>query len=115
MATYYVDTPPALNNMYFNIAKRGRVKTTQYTNWVAGALREMLAQRAKPVTPPVSVTIEIPDTMLGDLDGRIKPSIDILVRSGVIPDDNKRIVRCVSASFHDGKQTRITVQSLAEG
>lgn len=112
MATFYVDLPPAANNMYHNVAGKGRVKSGQYTTWIASALREMLAQRAKPVIPPVSITLELPDTMLGDLDGRIKPGIDLLVRAGVIPDDNKRFVRSVSASFYEGKQLRLTVQSL---
>jgi Holliday junction resolvase RusA-like endonuclease len=112
MATFYLDLAPSVNAMYRNVPKVGRVKTSAYTSWVKNALNELIAQKARPVTPPVAITIELPETMRGDLDGRLKGTIDLMVKAGVVPDDNRRYVRSVAASFYEGKRMRITVQSL---
>lgn len=112
-SVFYLDTAPSVNAMYRNVPRVGRVKSSVYTAWVNNALKEMLVQKARPVTPPVALTIELPDDMRGDLDGRLKGTIDLLVKAGVIPDDNRRYVRSVTASFYEAKKRmRVTVQSL---
>lgn len=111
-ATFYVDVGPSVNAAFRNVAGKGRVKTTAYNSWIDGALRALISQRAKKIVPPVSVTIELPMVTLGDLDSRCKTALDLLVRAGIIQDDSKRYVRSISMSFYDGKQMRITVQSL---
>lgn len=112
-ATFYLDTAPSVNAMYRNVPKIGRVKSSAYVSWVNNALKEMLVQKARPVETPVALTIELPDDMRGDLDGRLKGTIDLLVKAGVIPDDNRRYVRSVTATFYEAKKRmRITVQSL---
>lgn len=110
-ATFYLEVSPTTNNLFVN---RGKVrkKSNEYNSWTNNALKELLVQRAKPVPPPVALTIELPESLRGDLSNRIKAAEDLLVRAGIIPDDSKRYVRSVTASFYEGKRMRITVQSL---
>lgn len=110
--TYYLDVCPTANNLFINVRGKGRIKSGKYNIWTANSLKELLVQKAKPVPTPVAITIELPESLRGDLSNRIKAAEDLLVRAGIIPDDSKRHVRSVSASFYDGKRMRVTVQSL---
>lgn len=112
-AVFYLETAPSVNAMYRNVPKVGRVKSTVYKNWAKNALKEMMVQKARAVECPVALTIELPEDMRGDLDGRLKGTIDLLVEAGVIPDDDRRYVRSITATFYQAKsRMRITVQSL---
>lgn len=104
--------PPSVNAMYANrkFGKgRGRIKTAAYTAWIRGEMSSLLAQRAKPVPWPVDIRIEIPARMRGDVDGRIKGCVDLLVQAGIIPDDGKRFVHSVTISRGDTTATTISV------
>lgn len=109
--SFFLDIAPSVNNLYVNAGKK-RLKSKDYAKWADNALKEMMAQKVRPVPAPVAFSIELPETMRGDLDGRIKATLDILVRAEIIPDDSKQYVRSVTASFYDGKRMRVTVQSL---
>lgn len=110
--TFQITPPPGVNSLYRNVAGRGRVKTGKYKAWIGCALKEMLAQRVRPVEPPVAIEIMLPAKMRGDLDGRSKGLIDLLVRAEIIPDDNKAIVRSLSMSFHDEELTKVCVRTI---
>lgn len=81
--------PPSLNGMYFNAPGRGRVKTTAYQAWRNEAVASILAQtqRDPRMGGFISVRINLPTNMRGDIDNRIKPILDALVASGRIDDD----------------------------
>lgn len=115
-ATFELATPPSVNAMYANRrgGGRGRVPTRAYESWQRGELKALIAQRAKPVLPPVNVSISLPSTMRGDADNRCKPTLDLLVKAGVIPNDNRNIVRSITIDFHDAPMMKVCVKSLEE-
>lgn len=113
-ATFELAVPPSVNAMYRNVPGRGRVRTSAYNAWLQGELKALVAQRARPVLPPVSISMFMPETMRGDISNRAKACEDLLVKAGVIPDDNKRIVRSISITFHDGAAMKVCVKSLVE-
>lgn len=114
IAEFEVDVPPSANNMFVNVPGKGRVRSGEYTRWVRNQLKFMTAQRVKPVMPPVSVEILVPASTRGDIDNRCKPVTDLIVRAGIIPDDNIKHVRSVTMTLHDSKLCKVCVKSLAE-
>ncbi len=81
--------PPSVNKAFRNVPGRGRVKTRDYRNWRAAAVKSIWAQvRAdRRIAGNVTVTVHLPETMRGDIDNRIKGLLDALVESGRIDDD----------------------------
>ena len=86
---------PSVNKMYRNVPGVGRVKSSDYKTWAKLAMQEMMAQRRLPLpNPPVCLTICVPDSSgRGDISNRVKAVEDLLVRMGVIPDDNDKIIK----------------------
>lgn len=94
--------PPTLNNAYRNVPGKGRVKTREYGAWLAPAIIIIRAsvRTAKAVRGPLHIAIRLPLKMRGDIDNRIKPILDALVKSGRIDDD--RNVRWLTVWREDG-------------
>jgi Holliday junction resolvase RusA-like endonuclease len=67
--------------------------------------KQLLAQRARPVSGPICVKIELacPQRRKFDLDNRIKPLLDLLVTHGLIDADDagtvKHITVCEGTGF----------------
>lgn len=82
--------PPSVNGMYRNVAGVGRVKTTDYKNWITHA--GTLLNIARPVPfgkARVQIGIMIPEKTRGDLDNRVKAIQDLFVAHKVIEDDTQ--------------------------
>lgn len=82
--------PPSVNSLFHNRAK-GRGKTLDYRNWQAASDREL---RHQPVwhVPGTVVVHVIVGTGRGDVDNRLKATLDLLVSAGRIEDD-KQVVK----------------------
>lgn len=108
--------PPALNNMYVNINGRGRARSAAYNSWMDEADVCVLQQRKaiKKVTGPYEVSIKLPRSMRGDIDGRGKAVLDYLVKRAVTPDDEycERIVLERSSEVEDSF-CHVTVEDFA--
>lgn len=89
VARLVVSIPPPANSLYRNVAKVGRVKTKKYKSWIKTAEGEYLAQRrsVSKVLGPYTVEIRVPKGMRGDVDNRIKASVDLLVHLEITEDD----------------------------
>ncbi len=88
----YVLSVPTSTNRLFTGTGKGKRKTADYTDWIATAGGEILAQRPKmPIkalpSGPYAVTVEIPETDPGDIDNRMKAVLNLLVRMQITPDD----------------------------
>jgi crossover junction endodeoxyribonuclease RusA len=107
---YNLSVPPSANKLFANVPGKGRVKASAYRKWIKGELLALVAQRAKPVIGRASVAITLPTGTRGDADNRIKPTLDLLVRAGVLADDGAKHVGSVSITF--GKVTLMQVEVL---
>jgi hypothetical protein len=92
--------PPSANNLFVNgsgavVGQRrrfGRMLGVPYKLWLhdAGwAIKLQCGAFAAPLIPGlVSVDIRAPLNRRRDLDNALKPTLDLLVRMGIISDDN---------------------------
>lgn len=117
MMRFMLPVPPSLNNLYPTVMGRGkaapasagrmsrenylgwlngskqatrRIKSQKYKDWIRAADNMLLTQKAdfrgRMIAGKWGVMIHMPpDT--ADLDNRIKPILDFLVRLGLTPDD----------------------------
>lgn len=81
--------PPSANNIYENAGK-GRRISDAYAAWRAAAVS--MIKRNVPMGDAVigkfEVRITVPAKMQGDIDNRIKPVVDALVKSNRVLDDH---------------------------
>lgn len=102
--------PPSVNTMYRNVAGRGRVTSGAYQRWKDAADGALWTQSRKPIIGPVSITITLQDKGRFDVDNRTKAAIDFLVRHGIIPDDDRTVVRRVVAQVGDVQGCEIEIE-----
>jgi len=114
MPTFVLSVPPSANALFFNVKGRGRRKSHKYRAWIAGELKALVAQRARPVRGHVSITITLPKSTRGDASNRVKPAEDLLVRAGIIPDDSGKHVGSVTVTFGDVQMMHVQVEPMAE-
>lgn len=99
--------PISLNNMFANVKGRGRVKTKRYNTWTHHAAAMLGDQKPLPrANGPVRILLavgEVGVSPLLDGDNCLKPILDALVNAGVIPDDNRKVVRGVGMEWVPGK------------
>ncbi len=107
---FVLAVPPSANACYAN-SRHGRFKTAKYRNWIKGELKALLAQRAKPMLGPATISITLPNGTRGDCDNRIKPTCDLLVRAGILKDDRSDYVRSVSVSFGEVQMMHVKVEA----
>ena len=84
--------PPPTNGLFANKRKGGRHITKRYAAWREEAGWMIQAARCGSIPGPYRFTIMLPLTMRGDVDGRLKAPLDLLVTHGVTDDDRN----CVS-------------------
>lgn len=117
MTTISLPTPPSLNNMFFNVPGKGRVKTKEYTNWSAAAGWTLITQKPPKIAGPVALSYAFADEGRADLGNLEKAVSDLLVTYQVIEDDSRKIVRSIhlewAASVESG--CRITITKAGEG
>lgn len=92
--------PPSVNNLYINAGHK-RARSPAYRKWQEEAGWYLKAARPHKFTEPVSVTLDLcpPDNRRTDADNRNKAVLDLLVTHGVIPADDSRYVKSVTARF----------------
>lgn len=88
---------PPVNNLFFNLPGRrtaagkwapgGRARSQRYRTWAQAAGWDVEQAAAPRLAGAVTVEIAVPARMPGDLDGRSKAAIDLLVTHGLIEDD----------------------------
>lgn len=101
---YTIPVPPPLSALFNNAKGPGRVKSRRYRAWIKAAMAELMAQRARPFPGMCDLIVKIPMSARGDASNRLKAPEDLIVRAGIIPDDNKKYVRRVSAQWVEKDQ-----------
>lgn len=108
--------PPSVNNLYFNVQRRGRVHTPEYLDWQELAGWELRAQRSRlalKIKYPVTVKIDLDDKRKGDADNRCKAVLDLLVEHQIIVDDSKKYVRRVDIGWEPVTGCRVEIMGAA--
>ena len=82
-----IPLPPSVNSMYRNVAGKGRVSTAALKQWKHDAGWAIQAAEKRRIAGPFRIAISVPENMRGDVDGRIKAAVDLLVTHKVTPDD----------------------------
>lgn len=100
MTIYALTPPPSVNHLYPTIRGR-RVKSREYKAWIEAAGWELKNQRAKPVKGPVAVWLRVPENGRRDLDGYLKPTLDLLVSMKLIEGDRCKTIRHIAMNWHD--------------
>ena len=90
----HLPMPPTANNLFVNnrgVLQGGRSKSGEYRRWLTEAGWSIKIQVPGFVAPlfrgPVCIVIDCGLDRHSDIDNRIKPTLDLLVRQGVLADD----------------------------
>lgn len=96
----HLSLPPSTNNLFITVERR-RVKSPEYRAWITENEAEA-GRLATPTAFPVRVRIEVHGKLnvRRDLDNIIKPTLDLLVSVGVLPDDNVKYVTGGRWEYH---------------
>jgi Holliday junction resolvase RusA-like endonuclease len=78
--------PPSLNNAFIN-SPRGRYSSPAYKAWQFLAAERLTLQSWDMPSPPYGVTIRVNINHKSDIDNRVKPVLDLLVKHGVLTGD----------------------------
>jgi hypothetical protein len=83
---------------------RGRVITGRYAAWIQLAGFRLNQAAQKPIVGRVTVLIEVDEDAIGDADSdnMAKAPLDLLVKHGLIEDDNKNVVRETTVRWVSG-------------
>lgn len=106
-------TPLSTNSLFKN-ARRGRVKTEAYENWIAEADIAYLLQRRflseQKVKGTWQAVIHLPREIRTDLDNCLKCPLDWLVSRELVEDDNPKYLQriVVDIGTHDTNEMWIT-------
>lgn len=79
--------PPSVNAMYRNVPKVGRVKTQSYKAWEKLAAQHLTLAACDVPEAPYDITIRVNVNHQSDIDNRVKPILDFLVKHKVITGD----------------------------
>lgn len=80
--------PPSLNNAFVNRKDgKGRYRSSDYKAWQDRAAERLTLQSWDMPQPPYGVTIRVNIDHRSDIDNRVKPVLDLLVKHGVLTGD----------------------------
>lgn len=105
----HLPIPPSTNNLFIQRG-RHRVKGPKYRAWQEQAQLELLPQNTKPIAGPVAIDIAIPENNRRDIDNYAKPLLDLLVKAGLIENDNGRILRALYLRWHKEDLVEVTIE-----
>ena len=98
-----IGNPISCNEMYAPIGRGKLVKTKKYRSWIEKNIpiikNNLLPPTKFPITIDVLVMANIKWMERHDPDNLLKPIMDLLVNSQIIPDDNNRYIEQVSCRF----------------
>lgn len=96
----YLPIPPSAN-MLFRTTDGKRFKTAKYKSWITSGMQYILDQNITfQALSEVHIELYVPRLRTNsDIDNRIKPVLDLLVRTDIIQDDS--LVKSVYAEWVD--------------
>lgn len=101
--------PPSTNCLFRNVPGRGRVISGVYQRWQDAAKKRFWGVKIEMFPVPVAITITVPWGRGPDVDNTAKGVIDMLVKMGVIQDDNRKHVWKVTSQLGDVTECDVEV------
>lgn len=103
--------PPSANSLFRNVPGVGRVKSKRYKAWIAEAGWQIQSQPRLAFVGDVELAFRFgPRRPNADVSNRTKAGEDLLVRHGIIADDNQ-VVRVTSEWAADVNGCEVTITS----
>ena len=98
--TYFLPWPISANAR-MGVVNGRQILTTMARKWYAHAAEELMVQRPKAVKGPVEIDIKLvpPNKRRFDIDNKAKTTLDALVKSLIIEDDDCSIVKKLTLSL----------------
>jgi len=114
-----IPIPPSVNQLYRNVAGKGRASTRKYRQWKADVTWLLINELPKLVAPvKIGVTIKGGTGFRrnSDISNRIKATEDALVAAGRLEDDNVQHVTEVRARYFppEGKERATCILSIID-
>lgn len=95
---FSLPAPPSANRIWRS-GKGNVYRSREYEAWTKVVGQELMIVRAKPIKGPVSLEIAVSVKSRKDLDNFCKPTIDSLVKFGIIEGDDKKTVKSIRLSW----------------
>jgi len=111
---------PDFNSLLNDVKRHWKFYAKSKKYWTGVTVAECVAQRLRPVTPPVEIDFVWYNNGRKDPDNiRIasKMIIDGLVKASILPEDNQKIIKGFTDLFHkdtDDPRVEITIRSIKE-
>ena len=111
---------PDFNSLLNDVKRHWKFYAKSKKYWTGVTVAECVAQRLRPVTPPVKIDFVWYNNGRKDPDNiRIasKMIIDGLVKASILPEDNQKIIKGFTDLFHkdkDDPRVEITIRSIKE-
>ena len=102
--------PPGVNNLYFNIGRK-RAISDRYNKWRKEAAATLWTAKVIRFSGPVNIVVTVRDKGSYDPDGKLKAVLDFLVTHRIIVDDDRAIVRSVTARVGDVEACEVEITS----
>lgn len=110
-----IQEPFSANKMYAPVARGKMVKSKKYISWIEKNIpiikENLLPATSFPIEIEILILADYIWKMKSDPDNIIKPIIDLLVRSEIIPDDTSRFVESVKVRYLQGFGSPVTAIS----
>lgn len=104
IVTLTLPAPPSANALFSNKPGQGRHRTKLYDDWLGHAGWRLRLQKPASLTGPVLVLVGVERTSaFADIDNRLKPTLDLLVKHRVIEDD--RFVIGIAAAWSPARDS----------
>jgi len=102
--------PPSLNTMYPTFNGR-RVTSEAYKEWQFDAGKYLMTVRNRFMSGQVEISLTFSEqSRKMDLDNRIKPVLDLLVKNSIIEGDHNRVVRKITAQWGDACGVHVEIK-----
>ena len=111
---------PDFNSLINDVKRHWKFYAGAKRHWTGVTVAECVAQRLRPVTPPVVLEFDWFTNGRKDPDNiRIasKMIIDGLVKASILPEDNQKIIKGFTDTFHKDKndpRVEVTIRPIEE-
>ncbi len=88
----YLPKPISVNRMFGQAPGHKRYPTAEYKQWQMAATLSLRSQVYHTYSGRVEIIMTLPNKGRYDLDGQPKGVLDLLVKEGIIQDDNRQVL-----------------------